>query len=81
MEFTNGQKLQHGDIFAFTSKEFSVLEFVKQVITMFCGILLHSEVKRLGFDKLILDKLSNNVDTSLFDLRVYLAPDESPRLL
>lgn len=73
-------KLQHGDIFAFTTKEFSALEFVKQVITMFCSMLPYSEVKRLGFDKLILDKLNNNVDTSLFDLRMYLAPSESVRL-
>lgn len=43
-----------------------------QVITMFCSLLPVEEVKRLGFDKLLLEKESNEVDTTLFDLRIYL---------
>ena len=33
-----------------------------------------SEVKKLGFDKFLLQKESNNIDNSLFDLRMYLTP-------
>lgn len=47
---------------------------MKQVITMFCSLLPIEEVKRLGFDKLLLEKESNEVDITLFDLRIYLTP-------
>ena len=36
---------------------------------------------RLGFDQLLLNKESNSVDTSLFDLRVYLTSADTAQLL
>ena len=64
--------LKHGEIFAFSTRKFPALAFVKQVITMFCSLLPYSEVKRLGFDEFLLNKESNAIDKSLFDLRIYL---------
>lgn len=73
--------LTHGDIFAFSTKNFPALSFVKQVITMFCSLLPYTEVKRLGFDKLLLNKESNNIDKSLFDLRIYLTSANAGQLM
>ena len=70
----NRESLGHGDILGLSSDNFPALAFVKQVITMFCSLLPIEEVKRLGFDKLLLEKESNEVDTTLFDLRMYLIP-------
>ena len=67
-------ELKHGDILGLLFSKFPALAFVKQVITMFCSLLPVEEVKRLGFDKLLLNRESNNVDSSLFDLRIYLTP-------
>lgn len=36
---------------------------------------------RLGFDQLLLNKESNSVDTSLFDLRMYLTSSDTAQLL
>lgn len=66
--------LEHGDIVEFSFKKLPALEFAKQVVTMFCSLLPLNEVQRLGFDKFLLDKISNTIDKSLFDLRIYLTP-------
>lgn len=68
------KQLKHGDEIEFLFKELPVLAFAKQIIAMFCSLLPLSEVKRLGFDVLLLNKESNYVDKSLFDLRIYLTP-------
>ena len=68
------EQLEHGDIVEFSFKKLPALEFAKQVVTMFCSLLPLSEVQRLGFDKFLLDKTSNTIDKSLFDLRIYLTP-------
>lgn len=73
--------LEHGDVFAFNTKKFPALAFVKQVVTMFCSLLPHSEVKRLGFDELLLNKESNKIDKKLFDLRIYLTPENVGQLM
>ena len=57
------------------------MEVVKQVIAMFCSLLPMSVVRRLGFDKLLLSRESNAVDTSLFDLRIYLTSREIAQLM
>lgn len=77
----NRESLGHGDILGFSSNNFPALAFVKQVITMFCSLLPIEEVKRLGFDKLLLEKESNEVDTTLFDLRIYLTPANVGQLM
>jgi len=69
-----GKQLEHGDVIEFSFKKTPVLAFAKQVITMFCSLLPVEEVKRLGFDTFLLDKESNHIDKSLFDLRMYLTP-------
>lgn len=48
---------------------------------MFCSLLPIEEVKRLGFDKLLLEKDNNEVDTTLFDLRIYLTPANVGQLM
>lgn len=73
--------LEHGDIMAFSSDKFPALAFVKQVVTMFCSLIPLSEVERLGFDKFLLNKESNCIDNSLFDLRIYLTPIETGQLM
>lgn len=75
------EKLEHGDILGFSSNHFPALAFIKQVITMFCSLLPVEEVKRLGFDKLLLEKECNKVDTTLFDLRIYLTPANVGQLM
>ena len=65
----------------FSFKKLPALEFAKQVVTMFCSLLPLSEVQRLGFDKLLLDKTSNAIDKSLFDLRIYLTPPNVGQLM
>lgn len=68
------KQLKHGDLIEFSFKNLPVLAFVKQVITMFCSVLPLAEVKRLGFDTFLLEKESNHIDKTLFDLRMYLTP-------
>ena len=75
------KQLEHGDVVEFSFKKLPALEFVKQVVTMFCSLLPLSEVQRLGFDKLLLDKTSNAIDKSLFDLRIYLTPPNVGQLM
>ena len=75
------EKLEHGDILGFSVNNFPALAFIKQVITMFCSLLPIEEVKRLGFDKLLLEKDNNEVDTTLFDLRIYLTPANVGQLM
>ena len=73
--------MEHGDCFSFKTREIQPLAVVKQVIAMFCSLLPLSEVRRLGFDKLLLNRESNAVDTSLFDLRIYLTSREIAQLM
>lgn len=73
--------LSNGDIFAFRTKNFPALAFVKQVITMFCSLLTYPEVNRLGYDELLLNKESKDVDKTLFDLRMYLTSANSGQLM
>lgn len=73
--------LQHGNAVSFSTDKILPLQFVKQVVTMFCSLLPVSEVQRLGFDKLLLDKDSNQVDKSLFDLRIYLTQSSVGQLM
>ncbi len=75
------EPLSHGDIFSFKTKEIPPLAIVKQIITMFCSLLPLPEVQRLGFDKLLLDRESSKVDTSQFDLRIYLTSPEVAQLM
>lgn len=75
------EPLKHGEYMSFSSSNFPALAFVKQVIAMFCSILPLEEVQRLGFDKLLLDKGSNSVDKTLFDLRMYLTPIKVGQLM
>ena len=73
----NRDPLEHGDVLAFSTKSFEPLDFVKQVITMFCSTIPLEQVRRLGFDKYILEKENNSIDSSLFDLRIYLIDPET----
>ena len=73
--------LKHGETLSFLSEEFPALEFVKQIITMFCSLLPLEEVQRLGFDKFLLDKESNTIDKTLFDLRIYLTATNVGQLM
>ena len=66
------EQLNHGDIISFSFKNVPVLSFIKQVITMFCSLLPPLEVKRLGFDSLLLHKESNEINRKLFDIHIYL---------
>lgn len=75
------KSLQHGDGIEYTFKNLPALSFVKQIIAMFCSLLPWDEVHRLGFDQLLLNRKSNSVDMSLFDLRVYLTSSETAQLL
>lgn len=74
-------QLKHGDIVSFKFEKVPVLAFVKQIITMFCSLLPFEEVKRLGFNDYLLDKESNKINTSLFDIRMYLTSIESGQIL
>lgn len=65
-------ELSHGDILTFSAEQFPALEFSKQVIAMFCSIIPHNEVTRLGLDSLLLDKERKLTNEPLFDLRIYL---------
>ena len=56
------QPLKHGDIINYRFKDCPALQIVKQVIAMFCSLLPYHEVKRLGFDRLLLEQKSNTVD-------------------
>jgi hypothetical protein len=73
----NREPLKHGDVLAFSTKSFEPLAFVKQVITMFCSTMPLEQVQRLGFDRYILEKENNSIDSSLFDLRIYLIDPET----
>lgn len=48
---------------------------------MFYSLLSIEEVKCLGFDKLLSEKDNNEVDTTLFELRVYLTPANVGQLM
>lgn len=76
-----GNALNHGDIVEYTFKRLPALAFLKQIIAMFCSLLPWEEVHRIGFDHLMLNKESNAVDTSLFDLRMYLVSARTAHLL
>ncbi len=78
--YANGD-LSHGDILSFQFKELPALAFIKQIVVMFCSILPLNEVRRLGFDKFIMDKHSNEIDTTLFDIRMYLTRKNSGYLM
>ena len=73
----NRDSLEHGDVLAFSTRAFEPLAFVKQVITMFCSTIPLEQVQRLGFDKYILEKENNDIEYSLFDLRIYLLDPET----
>ena len=75
------EPLEHGNFFSFKTKEIQPLAVVKQIVTMFCSLIPLSEVRRLGFDKLLLNRESNSVDTSSFDLRIYLTSKEIAQLM
>ena len=69
--------LQHGDIKWYKFEKMPALPFVKQIIAMICSLIPFEQVEQLGFNKLLLDKYNNSVDTNLFDLRMYLTPIET----
>lgn len=73
--------LKHGEILTFSMQKLPALVFVKQVVTMFCSLLPLEEVRRLGFDKFLLDKESNTIDKTQFDLRIYLTPANVGQLM
>ena len=75
------QPLKHGDIINYRFKDCPALQIVKQVIAMFCSLLPYHEVKRLGFDRLLLEQKSNTVDKELFDLRMYLTSVENGQVM
>lgn len=66
--------LKHGVTIRSFYKNMPVLPFVKQIIAMFCSLIPYEEVNRLGFNRLLLEKESNYVNTELFDLRMYYTP-------
>lgn len=78
---TQFKNMEHGVVISFKTQEFQTLAVVKQIVTMFCSLLPLSEVRRLGFDRLLLNRESNDIDTSLFDLRIYLTSREVSRLM
>ena len=73
--------LKHSEILTFSMQKLPALAFVKQVVTMFCSLLPLEEVQRLGFDKFLLDKESNTIDKTQFDLRIYLTPPNVGQLM
>ena len=75
------EQLNHGDIISFSFKNIPVLSFVKQVITMFCSLLTPLEVKRLGFDRFLLHKENNEINTKLFDIHIYLTSKSVGQLM
>ena len=75
------EQLNHGDIISFSFKNVPVLSFVKQVITMFCSLLTPLEVKRLGFDRFLLHKENNEINTKLFDIHIYLTSKSVGQLM
>lgn len=72
--------LKHGDVIDFTFKDIPILFFAKQIISMFCSLIPYEEVQRLAFDEFLLNKDSNSINTSLFDLRMFLAPIKTGQL-
>ena len=80
LEIQQNPPKQHGVVYELETDKCKPLAFVKQVIAMFCSILPITEVQRLGFDKLLLDKESNVIDRSLFDLRMYIPSQEGGHL-
>ena len=61
-----------GTAIHFHTEKFRPLSFIKQIIAMFCSTLYIEDVQLLGFDKLLLDKISNEIDNTKFDIRIYL---------
>ena len=78
---SKAEQLQHGDVIEYKFKDLPALAFVKQVIAMFCSLLPWKAVHRLGFDQFLMNRESNLVDTSLFDLRVYLTSADTAQLM
>ena len=66
--------IAHGEWITFSTDKFRPLEFVKQICSFFCSTVQPEFIKQLGFEKFILDRESNDIDTSKFDLRIYLTP-------
>ena len=75
------KQIKHGNIVQFKFEKVPILTFLKQIIAMFCSLMPFDEVKRLGFNDYLLDKESNKINTSLFDVRMYLTPVESGQIL
>ncbi|MBO4292111.1 MAG: hypothetical protein J5898_09410 [Lachnospiraceae bacterium] len=76
-----GEELSHGNVVEYKFKNLPVLAFLKQIIAMFCSLLPWGEVHHLGFDYLMLNRENNVIDTSLFDLRMYLVSTNTANLL
>lgn len=76
-ELKQHEPLIHGDIFAFKTRSFHALAFVKQVIAMFCSTIPFEEVTRLNFNNFLLKKEETNVAKDLFDLRIFLTNIET----
>ena len=66
------KNLVNGQAIHFESIVMKPLKIVKQIIAMFCSTLSFDIVQEYGFDKFLLHKESNDIDTSNFDLRIYL---------
>lgn len=77
----NNEPLEHGDIVTYRFKDCPLLQIAKQIVAMFCSLLPYPEVKRLGFDKLLLDEESNYVNRELFDLKMYLTSPENGQIM
>ena len=54
--------------------DFNALAFTKQVIAMFCSLIPYECVHSLGMDALLLDKEDNAIDSSRFDIRMFITP-------
>lgn len=61
-----------GTAIHFHTDKYRPLSFIKQIIAMFCSTLYIEDVQLLGFDKLLLNKTSNEIDKAKFDIRMYL---------
>lgn len=77
----NNEPLTHGDVVTYTFKGAPPLQIVKQIVAMFCSLLPYQDVRRLGFDNLLLERERNTVNKEAFDLRMYLTPIENGQVM
>lgn len=75
------EPLKHGSEIVLGMNNIAVLPFIKQVISMFCSLIPFEMVDHLGFNDFLLEKEKNKVNSTLFDLRMYLTPIKTGQIL